>query len=310
MTFGDVIERTCPICHCQRYKVIGKEHPHGQLWYSNDVFNIVLCSKCHFVYVTPIPSRNWNLNYHNPEVNPELSAEGHSLIDTFEHSKETFTYLYLKGLDEIEKRFKTLKHVSLLDVDCSEGYFVKMAVDRGINAIGCDIQPVAVKKGKEEFGLNLYCGEIHDLNIRPDSIDAITLRNIIEHVDDPISLLNHAKVLLKKEGILIYVTPNFTLIKMGDLLNADQRHVKPQTLPYWDGSLHPWDHINFWSPKDISRALKIANFKKIYTLPSRRESYPFYFVWKLYIKKLLSVMSLGKFNIIWPYVFVIASKGR
>ena len=149
VTFGDVIERTCPICHSQRYKVIGKEHPHGQLWYSNDVFNIVLCSRCHFVYVTPIPSRNWNLTYHNPEVNPDLSAEGRSSIDTLEHSKETFTYLYLKGLDEIEKRFEKLEDVNLLDVGCSEGYFVKMAVDQGVNAIGCDInQQLSKGEGK------------------------------------------------------------------------------------------------------------------------------------------------------------------
>ena len=310
VSFGDVSERACPLCSCRQYKVIGREHPHGQLWYSNDIFNVVLCSECHFVYVTPIPSRSWNLNYHNPRINPDLCVGEHCSVDTFEHSKETFSYLYLKGLNEIVKRFKTLKHLSLLDVGCSEGYFVKTAVDRGINAIGCDIQPAAVERGREEFGLDLYPGEIHDLNIQPGSMDVITLWNVMEHVDDPITLLGNARALLKAEGFLICLTPNFTLLKVRSLLRGNQKHTRPQILPYWGGSLHPWDHINFWTPRDLDRALKMAGLINIFTLPSRRGSYPFYSIWKLYIKKLLSMISSGNLDIIWPYIFVTASRGQ
>ncbi len=96
---------------------------------------------------------------------------------------------------------------SLLDVGCGNGEFISRMKAFGWKVSGLDPDPQAVSYGRNN-GLDICTGTIADL---PGSAcyDVITLTHVIEHVADPVSLLQECgKRLRSHTGRLIITTPN------------------------------------------------------------------------------------------------------
>jgi 2-polyprenyl-3-methyl-5-hydroxy-6-metoxy-1,4-benzoquinol methylase len=105
----------------------------------------------------------------------------------------------------------TLPHKSggrLLDIGCGIGIFLEQMADLGWKAEGLDMDPkvvqVCIKKG-----LTVKEGTLKSQNYPDNYFDAITLKHVIEHVSDPIDLIRQCKRILKPEGKLVILTPNF-----------------------------------------------------------------------------------------------------
>ena len=102
---------------------------------------------------------------------------------------------------------KPLSAIHILDVGCSSGSSVLIAKSLGLDAEGVDTSEKAVQMGKER-GLNIHAGFLHDVSFPSDSFDAITLYEVIEHVDTPIHLLAECHRILRPGGILVVGTGN------------------------------------------------------------------------------------------------------
>ena len=98
----------------------------------------------------------------------------------------------------------------LLDIGAGDGAFIAQAADHGWECIGVD--PAA----KPDLGLRtpgggrftLVQGTLKDLGLT-EQFDAITLWDVVEHLDDPVEVLDKAVSLLKDSGILIVETGNY-----------------------------------------------------------------------------------------------------
>jgi 2-polyprenyl-3-methyl-5-hydroxy-6-metoxy-1,4-benzoquinol methylase len=113
-----------------------------------------------------------------------------------------------RDIDFISKNLnKPLSNIHILDVGCSSGSSVFIAKELGLNAEGVDTSDKAVLKGKER-GLNIHSGFLHDVSFASDSFDAITLYEVIEHVETPIHLLKECHRILRPGGILVVGTGN------------------------------------------------------------------------------------------------------
>ncbi|MBN2856072.1 MAG: class I SAM-dependent methyltransferase [Halothiobacillaceae bacterium] len=99
----------------------------------------------------------------------------------------------------------------LLDVGFGNGGFLKLATEMGWQAEGIDFDPKAVALAKAR-GLNVRCASAADLSAQNEQFDIITLSHVIEHVHDPIALLNNLYRLLKPGGTLWLETPNLNSI--------------------------------------------------------------------------------------------------
>jgi 2-polyprenyl-3-methyl-5-hydroxy-6-metoxy-1,4-benzoquinol methylase len=101
----------------------------------------------------------------------------------------------------------------VLDIGCGLGNFV-VALDRkfpNIEAWGIDIAPNMVEFIKENYGIkNVYAADLKDFLKRTDlpKFDAITMFELIEHVESPNELLQDIKKLLAPGGYVIISTPN------------------------------------------------------------------------------------------------------
>lgn len=100
----------------------------------------------------------------------------------------------------------------ILDVGCASGYLAKEIKARGHYVAGLDIS------SRYEAELKAALDEFLVLNVDEDGwpeqwtgngFDIIVAAEIIEHLFDPESFLNHLKKILKPNGSIILSTPNF-----------------------------------------------------------------------------------------------------
>ena len=126
----------------------------------------------------------------------------------------------------------------LLDVGCGTGEFLERMIHLGWQAEGIDTNPhvIEICKGR---GLPAQVGALEEQNYPDDRYYAITLRHVLEHVPDPIKLLEECRRILKPGGRLAVLTPNLNSIGHRVLKNS-------------------------WSGLDVPRHMCIFNTRTLY----------------------------------------------
>ena len=89
----------------------------------------------------------------------------------------------------------------ILDVGCGTGYAQRRV---GKNTIGLDLTYELLELNKN----SRVCGDALNIPFKTNSFDLVYSINIIEHVKHPQKLINECKRVLKKNCILILITPN------------------------------------------------------------------------------------------------------
>ena len=120
--------------------------------------------------------------------------------------------IYLLGLWKERRRYKhmyldrTLPG-RLLEVGCGNGKRLARMQALGWDVMGQEVDPIAAGHVVEERGIPVYLGMLQTLDVT-EGYDAVILSHVIEHVHDPLSLLESCYRLLKKDGLLVILTPN------------------------------------------------------------------------------------------------------
>ncbi len=101
---------------------------------------------------------------------------------------------------------------SLLDVGCGEGYFLKYFSDQGWLVRGLDFTPDGVERHFPELLQTLETGNLFDLVTREAEsgkrYDLVACNNVLEHVIDPMKLLDELKKVVAPGGTLRLAVPN------------------------------------------------------------------------------------------------------
>lgn len=94
-----------------------------------------------------------------------------------------------------------------LDVGCGAGLTVAIAQQLGWDAMGIEIDPVAVREAQRS-GLKILEGTYEHLAQYEGKFDCIMCSHVLEHVHEPLDLLVKLKVALKPGGTLLLTLPN------------------------------------------------------------------------------------------------------
>ena len=95
----------------------------------------------------------------------------------------------------------------LLDVGCGRGDLVQAAQELGWDAEGLDSDPVAVASARHR-GWRISLGSIAGQQYPADHFDVIVMSHVIEHLADPVAVLEQCHRILKPGGRLVLATPN------------------------------------------------------------------------------------------------------
>lgn len=102
-----------------------------------------------------------------------------------------------------------LPAAKVMELGCAHGSFVALMQHVGYEASGVEMSPWVVDFGSKAFGVPISVGPVETLVIDPNSLDAIVLMDVMEHLPDPVATLKHCLGLLKADGFLLIQTPQF-----------------------------------------------------------------------------------------------------
>jgi predicted glycoside hydrolase/deacetylase ChbG (UPF0249 family)/2-polyprenyl-3-methyl-5-hydroxy-6-metoxy-1,4-benzoquinol methylase len=180
---------------------------------------VAKCKKCDVLYNIDFLKSQSSEEIFSEEYYKKVQSAGFSHIWDQE-KKDPSAPLYEMGLNEIEK-IKSIKYGSrILDVGCAFGAFLKVAKKRGLEAYGVELSPYSSKVARENFGLNVFTGNLLDSSFQNSFFDVITFWDVIEHTTNPAAQLLKAAELLKPGGALLLTTDNYDSLisSIGEIL--------------------------------------------------------------------------------------------
>jgi 2-polyprenyl-6-hydroxyphenyl methylase/3-demethylubiquinone-9 3-methyltransferase len=141
-----------------------------------------------------------------PEIEGALTAEEAAYIETqLQANSQKFRHQV-----EVLKTHLPIKNMNVLDIGCGGGLFLSLLKQEGANVVGIELSDSRAHYAASKHGL-----EIHKHPIESDfwqkgyknHFDAVTLWDVIEHVNYPVQTLQCAANVLKPGGLLLIDTP-------------------------------------------------------------------------------------------------------
>ena len=173
----------------------------GKPWIEKDRRRLVRCGACGFTWIPDgVLHTTRGLSIYEDE---------HSTL--FEHYTD-----YYRDESAVDAARAKVDWVSrfvpsggrLLDVGANVGAFVKCASEQ-FDAVGIEPNPGAVAWAREHMRASVEPGSIFDeVDAYVGRFDAVTLFDVIEHVDEPTAALRQCRRYLAADGMLFITTPD------------------------------------------------------------------------------------------------------
>ena len=229
----------CPVCGATDFAQFAVGFDYELLTCANP-WRFVQCRACRHVWLNPRPAVA-ELGVVYP---PTYYAYNYGTINPI--ARRAKEMLDRRKIAKIVRHCPTAPK-SYLDVGCGDGRFLRvmeqMSVPRaGLYGLELDKRVVERLRGQGYGGV--YCERAEDVSTFPEGgIDLVTMFHVIEHVDNPGTVIGRVRRWLSPGGVFALETPNL------DSLDA---RLFQRT--YW-GGYHIPRHWNLFTPGSISRLL-------------------------------------------------------
>lgn len=229
------MDKNCYLCNSSSNKVIFVEHN----------IPIVQCLSCEHVFSTYEQKDHYD-GYWDDDESYDL-----------EWWDKAHRSIYKNFINN----FLVKEQGMLLDVGCGLGFFVKTVMKEkpNWNVIGYEMSEKAVDFAINQNRLdNIYAGQVEKSSIQPNSVDVITLWDVIEHIPKPQPLLLYLNDVLKPGGFLFLQTPNFPIQFIKAKMKLKVMGMK-DNVHYLEAK----DHINNYKKETLNQLAMNCNFENV-----------------------------------------------
>jgi 2-polyprenyl-6-hydroxyphenyl methylase/3-demethylubiquinone-9 3-methyltransferase len=226
----------------------------------------------------------------SPEIDGTSTAEEAAYIETqLQANSKKFSHQV-----EVLRKHLPIENAQVLDIGCGGGLFLSLLKREGAQVLGIELS-----NSRAHYAATKHVLEIHKRPIESDFwqtgyknyFDAVTLWDVIEHVNYPVQTLQSAANVLKPGGLLLIDTPcrDSFYHQVGEATYRLSGGRFPTFLNAMYSS-HLFGHKQIFSTtemKDIftSSGLEVVELQKFHEL-----SFPYEF----YLKKMLRSQALVK----------------
>ena len=230
---------SCPVCGGRNFrKLASPPHPIGESIFRDCLDHVRVCRcECGLELLNPRPATALLDKFYGSRI-----YDCHQMNRSAAADKKASWLLDLissQGPYSPQKRF--------LDFGCGGGYLLRHAQQVGWDATGFDIGEVAIETCRSHQ--LPVTNSIESLS--PGSFDVIVVNHVLEHVEQPASLIRLLRGLLKPNGRLFIEVPNVRSARAQLALPVLSRHAgfddRHRAFP-----IHLW----YFSRKTLPRLLK------------------------------------------------------
>jgi 2-polyprenyl-3-methyl-5-hydroxy-6-metoxy-1,4-benzoquinol methylase len=271
------------------------------------------------------PASNARLTYRLKNANVYVSPEGFHFTDYLDPVDEIATVIDASQLTEQEAAYietqlqanlnkfsnqaDTLaKHLALrdatvLDIGCGGGLFLSLLKQKGAQVIGIELSDSRAQYAKTKHGLAIDKHPIESDHWQRDfanHFDAVTLWDVIEHVNYPGQTLQCAVNVLKPGGLLLIDTPcrDSFYHRFGEFTYKLTRGKYPTFLNAMYSS-HLFGHKQIFSTTEMKTLFESVGLEVIDLHKFHELSFPYEF----YLKKLFKSQIFV--SLLLPFVGII-----
>jgi SAM-dependent methyltransferase len=232
----------CYLCGNQRSRLLFSSP--DIVHHSNDnLFSWHQCPSCGLIYLKPRPA---------PDEMAFYYPEDYALFRSAMQQRRWWQPSLWMDRRDINRRCKSAMRLCasgyVLDVGCGTGEFLATMRQHGWETVGLEPNEVAANYARDHLKLDVHTGKLQELDLKLASFDVITLWTVLEHLYDPLSILQTVHHLLKPNGLLVISIPD-----IGSL----DAHLFGH---YWVGYDTP-RHLYVYSPGVIRELLMRSGFE-------------------------------------------------
>jgi SAM-dependent methyltransferase len=236
----------CPACG-QGKAISWRRAPdrmHGRLRF----YTLLRCSQCSLVWLENPPPLG--------EMADHYGADYHRLV---QQAAETSPGRWRRHAQILE-RYK--QGGTLLDLGCSSGAFLESLKGLPWRLYGVEISADAAAKARARSGAEVFVGDVANAPFEPNSFDAITCFDVLEHMHNAREVLIRVREWLKPGGVFYTFLPNID--------SAEARFFRS----YWCGLELP-RHLYHFSPPSLRKLAKSVGLEPLCltTVPNSQIEY-------------------------------------
>jgi 2-polyprenyl-3-methyl-5-hydroxy-6-metoxy-1,4-benzoquinol methylase len=252
------LQKNCPLCGSNKSHPVKSEQNLFPAGMADEVrsfdgtwIQLMECRDCGFGFSKEIPSsKTFFASRYDIRFDPQVECNNFAKV--FVH-EQILRLLHKHG------RMKG----RALDIGSFGGVFLRFLNENGFEAEGIELNPTMADYTRKNLGLTVYQTSIHDH--QPDKrYSMVSLIDVLEHLFLPMEILKKTHSLLEEGGHLLIKVPNYRLQVIKQFI-ANTLRISEL------GVFRNFGHINQFSPKSLSRALKKAGFEPLECQVARSE---------------------------------------
>lgn len=260
MTATPII-RPCEICNSRDLDLIHRQH---FLFPGQDApvhYDVVACRRCGFAFASDIPDQSsLNLFYQTAEhhLHTRLPPGLARIHGEFFEFIQTHTVPALSPATRV------------LDIGAGMGHFLSHFRQAGLRRLlGIEPSPAAARLGKEIHDLEIRTETVDTLAL-PEPFDLVTLCGVLEHIADLRASLGKIGALVEDGGHLFLAVPDAAAFGSA-----------PPAEAFLEFAL---EHINFFTAASLDKLLRQAGFTAVRVDSRRNDFYGNSYLFALYRK--------------------------
>ncbi len=217
------------------------------------MYGSVRCAACGFHFVNPQPDPAELAAVYDAGYSDGHAQIWHGLEDDL--NRAVIRRLHRHGI------------ASVVDLGAGQGRFVSMALDAGLRASGVEASPQNCRAAVERYGVALRQQGVeaflHDCR---EPLEGVTMLNVLEHLPDPVGVLQAVGRMLTERGLLVVVVPDvsFTLalgrvrraLGFRDVYMLDSSR-------YTQQGFDPPVHLSSFDAAHLRRALQLSGLREL-----------------------------------------------
>lgn len=255
------------------------------------------------------------IDYLDPveDISPEIdeTALTDEIVVYIEKSLQSNSERFEKQASIVRNYLSPLSKKRILDVGCGGGLFLTKLANEDATLIGIELSDSRAQYAQEKHGLDIIKRPVEDSywQSQESTFDGVTLWDVIEHVNYPLSTLKSCSNILKSRGYLFIDTPcrDGFYHRFGEATYKFSNGKYPTFLNSMY-SAHQFGHKQIFSTSEMKHLFEEANIEVVELKKFHELSFPYsFYLKKIFKSDMMVKLSLPIVNLLL-WVFPVKNK--